>query len=137
MKKYTLILALLVIGLSTYAQKGSAVKMPLAIGDTIVNTGTTSKIIPLTGGYNGVAVQVVLAKISGTGAGTVQIQSSLDGVNYVNIGSAFTITDVATQSQVFYLTSPLASKIKILCSGSGTEAVQVSVWYRTPVFQAN
>jgi hypothetical protein len=137
MKKLFILCAMLVVATGVFAQKGVAVKLPLAVGDTIVNTGTVTKILSLTGGYNGAAVQVVLSKISGTGAGTVQLSGSLDGVNYVNIGTAFTITDVATQSQVFYVTSPLANKIKVLCTGSGTEAVKVAVWYRTPVFQDN
>jgi hypothetical protein len=137
MKKYILLLIMLVIGLSTYAQKGAAVKLPLAVGDTIADGGTVSKYIPITGGYNGTSIQVVLTKLSGTGAGTVQLQNTLDGTNYVNIGSAYTITNTTTQSQIFYLTSPLAGKIKILCTGSGTESVKVAVWYRTPIFQAN
>lgn len=137
MKKFILLCVFALLGIAAHAQKGSPVKLPLAIGDTIKNTGTVSKFITLSGGYNGTSVQVVLSKISGTGAGTVQLQGSLDGVNYVNLGSAFTITDVATQSQVFYVTNPLPGKIKVLCTGSGTENVLVSVWYRTPVFQNN
>jgi hypothetical protein len=137
MKKYLLILVCSLIGLSAFAQKGTAVKLPLAVGDTLTDAGTVTKYINVTGGYNGVAIQVVLTKLSGTGAGTVQLQSSLDGVNYVNLGSAYTITNTATQSQVFYVTSPVANKIKVLCTGSGTESVKVAVWYRTPTFQSN
>ena len=123
------------IGMVAHAQKGAAIKLPLTVGDTIVNTGTSSKIISFTGGYSGASIQVVLKKISGTGAGTVQLQGSNDGANYVNLGTAYTITDVATQSQVFYVTNPLPTKIKVLCTGSGTESVQVSVWYRNPIYQ--
>lgn len=137
MKRLFTILVCSLIGLSAFAQKGTAVVLPLAVGDTIVNTGTVSKYINVTGGYNGVAIQVVVTKISGTGAGTVQLMSSLDGTNYVNLGSAYTITNTTTQSQVFYVTSPVANKIKVLCTGSGTEAAQVRVWYRTPTFQSN
>lgn len=135
--KKLLFIAFMFAGIAAHAQKGSGVVLPLAVGDTIKNTGTVSKYLTFTGGYNGTSVQVVLNKISGTGAGTVQLQGSVDGVNYVNLGSAFTITDVATQSQVFYVTNPLPYKIKVLCTGSGTEAVQVRVWYRTPTFQTN
>src|ERR1700688_4205489 len=110
------------VAATTFAQKGSAVKLPLAVGDTIINTGTVSKYITLSGGYNGTSIQVIVSLLSGTGAGTVQLQGSLDGVNYVNLGSAFTITNTATQSQIFYVSSPLPYKIKILGTGSGTES---------------
>lgn len=135
--KKLIFIALMFVAATTFAQKGSPVKLPLAVGDTITNTGTVSKFITLSGGYNGTAIQVNIALISGTGAGTVQMQGSLDGVTYVNIGSAFTITNVANQSQVFYIANPLPYKLKVLCTGSGTESAQVSVWYRTPVFQNN
>ena len=133
MKKFILLAAFAFAAFAAQAQ--TSVKLPLALGDTIVNAGTVSKYVSVTGGYNGAIVQVVLTKISGTGVGTVQLSQTLDGVNYVNVGSAFTITDVATQSQVFALTSPTGSKIKVLCTGSGTEAVKVAVWYRLPLFQ--
>jgi hypothetical protein len=137
MKKLLLLSVFALTVFAAQAQKGSGVVLPLAVGDTIKNTGTVSKFITLSGGYDGTSVQVVLSKISGTGAGTVQLQGSVDGVNYVNLGSAFTITDVTTQTQIFYVGNPLPYKIKVLCTGSGTEAVQVRVWYRTPVFQTN
>lgn len=125
------------LSIATYAQTGSPVKLPTVVGDTIKNTGTVAKVIKISGGYSGAAVQVVLTKVSGTGAGTVQLQSSNDGVNYVNVGSAFTITDVATQSTLINASAPLPGYLKVLCTGSGTEAVGVAVWYRVPLYQHN
>lgn len=127
MKKFLFLLIALVSAVSLNAQ--TVTKMPLVAGDTIVNTGTSSKIFTASAGYSGGVIHVVLNKISGTGAGTVQVQGSLDGVNYVNLGSAFTITNVATQSQVFYLTAPLPHYVKVLSTGSGTESVQQVVYY--------
>lgn len=137
MKKFVLLSVFALTVFAAQAQKGSAVKLPLAVGDTIVNTGVVTKTIKYTGGYNGSSIQVVLTKISGTGAGTLIIQGSDDGVNYKAIGSAYTITDVATQSQVFYVTGPLPTYIQAKATGSGTEAVRVDVWYNTPIFQNN
>lgn len=126
--KKILILGLLICSFAMVnAQR--ATLMPLVAGDTIVNTGTVAKIFTATAGYSGAAVQVVLSKISGTGAGTVQLYGSLDGTNYTAIGSAYTITDVATQSQVFYVTAPLAVYIKVLATGSGTESVKMRTYY--------
>ncbi|MDP4151189.1 MAG: hypothetical protein Q8943_17415 [Bacteroidota bacterium] len=110
--------------------------MPLAAGDTIVNTGTSAKTITCTYGIAGIAVEVLLTKISGTGAGTVQLQGSNDNVNFTNLGSAFTITNVATQSTMFYVTAPVPQYLKVLATGSGTESVVQTVIHRMSRYQA-
>lgn len=131
MKLYRLLLFVFAFGLlsfSTQAQR--AVAMPLVLGDTIVNTGTVTKLLPpFTAGYSGVSIQANLAKISGTGAGTAQLQISLDGTNFVNSGSAFTITNVAAQSASFTISTPVPVYAQLLFTGSGTESVQVRIYY--------
>lgn len=136
--KKLLTIALLFVAATTFAQKGSAVKLPLAIGDTLTNTGTVTKTLNLTGGYNGTSITVHCKVLSGTGAGTVVISGTNDGGTnpvYTAIGSSYTITNVADNGITFYVTSPLPQKIKILATGSGTESTIISVWYRTPIFQ--
>jgi hypothetical protein len=128
MKKLGFLLALM-IGLSAISTAQRATVMPLVQGDTIVNAGTASKIITVTAGYSGAIVQVNLTRISGTGAGTVQMQGSLDGVTYTNIGSAFTITNVASQSAYFNISGPLPVFLKVLSTGSGTESVVQTIHY--------
>lgn len=126
--RFLFILALGLISFSTQAQR--AVLMPLVLGDTIVNTGTVTKLLPpLTAGYSGVSIQANLAKISGTGAGTAQLQISLDGTNFVNSGSAFTITNVTAQAASFTISSPVPVYAQLLFTGSGTESVQVRIYY--------
>ncbi|MDB5288536.1 MAG: hypothetical protein JWR05_3485 [Mucilaginibacter sp.] len=125
----------LLIGLASFAQKGSAVKLPLIAGDTIVNTGTTSRVIKFTGGYNGAVLQINVALASGTGAGTLTLMGSLDGVNYKTIGSAYTITNTASQSAQFTVTAPLPTFIKVAGAGSGTEVAILTYWYNDPLFQ--
>lgn len=137
MKKFVLLFVCALVAFAAQAQKGSAVKLPLAPGDTIVNTGVSTKVIKYTGGYNGSAIQVVLTKLSGTGAGTLIIEGCNDGVNYKPIGSAYTITDVAVQTQTFYVLAPLPTYIHAKATGSGTESVVMSVWYNTPIYQSN
>lgn len=129
MKKYfgVLLLSLMLLASQTKAQRATV--MPLVLGDTIVNTGTASKVITATSGYSGAAIEVLLTKISGTGAGTVAVSGSNDGVNYTAIGSAFTITNVTTQSTMFYVTAPLPVYLKVLATGSGTESVVQTVKY--------
>jgi hypothetical protein len=132
MKKYIFLFAL-VIGLASIASAQSVTTMSLATGDTITNTGTASKVIKFTStAAYGVSVQVNLSKISGTGAGTVQLQVSNDGVTWTNSGSAFTITNVATQAAYFTLAAPVPGYVRALCTGSGTESVVHTVLYRVP-----
>ena len=126
---------MLLIGLATYAQKGSAVQLPIKTGDTIVNAGSTSKVIKFTGGYNGAVIQVNASLVSGTGAGTLTLLGSLDGVNYKTIGSAYTITNTASQSAQFTVTAPLPTYLKIAGAGSGTEVVALTFWYNDPIYQ--
>ena len=114
----------------SFANAQRAILMPLIAGDTIVNTGTVTKTLPpLTAGYSGAMIQANLTKISGTGAGTAQLQISLDGTNFVNSGSAFTITNVASQSTTFSISSPVPVYAQVLFTGSGTESVQVRIYY--------
>lgn len=134
MKK--LIGLLILIAASYFSQAQVSVLMPLIAGDTIANTGTVAKTVQITTGNSGIVLQANLTKISGTGAGSAQLQISLDNVNYVNSGSAFTITNVASQSTTFSVAAPVPQFVRILFTGSGTESVQVRVYYRSPKYQA-
>lgn len=135
MKKFILIFACLLIGLTGYAQKGAAVRLPIILGDTIVNTGTTSKVIKYTGGYSGTVLQIDVALVSGTGAGTLTLSGSQDGVIYKTIGSAYTITNTASQAAQFTVVAPLPTFIKVAGAGSGTEVAALTYWYNTPIYQ--
>lgn len=133
MKKFFVLAALVLAGFASQAQVSTL--MPLVAGDTIVNTGTVTKTIRVTTGPSGIFIHCTLTKISGTGAGTAQLQLSLDGTNFVNSGSAYTITNTATQVAQFSLTAPIPEYVRILFTGSGTESVQVRTYYRAPKYQ--
>lgn len=126
-----------VFTLATASQAQNSIKFPLITGDTVANTGTLAKVITTTSGYSGTAIQVNIAKLSGTGAGTVGIYGSLDGVNYVQIGTNYTITNVATQSCNFYVAAPLPQFTKVLITGAGTESIVPTVIYRITKYQTN
>jgi hypothetical protein len=128
----------LIIGMSflaVKAQTGYATQLPVLTSDSVINTGTTSKIITVTSGLSGLALQINLSLVSGTGAGTVALYGSLDNVNYTSIGSAYTITNVATQSSIFYVNAPVPVYIKVLITGSGTEKLVPTVWYLQRLYQ--
>lgn len=127
MKKLFALLSILVC-LVIHSQ-AQTVHMPLTAGDTVTNTGTASKIFTISGGYSGAVIQAIVTKLSGTGAGTVQLFGSEDGVNYKQIGADYTVTNVTTQSQIFYVTAPLPKFVKILETGSGTMSAVLTVYY--------
>jgi hypothetical protein len=130
MKKLIFLLVAAFGMIATTTQAQTAVLMPLAAGDTIVDAGTVFKTFAATGNYAGVTVQVNLTKVSGTGAGSVVVQGSLDGSKYTTIGSAYTITNTASQAAFFIVTAPLPPYIKVLCTGSGTEVVGARYRYK-------
>lgn len=133
--KKLLLFVLVLFSVSTYAQKGTAVKLPLAIGDTIRASGSVTKYLYFTGGYSGAAVQINAHKIGGTPGGTVKIYGSADQVNYNQIGIADTIRNSVDQAFIHYLTNPLPNKFKIVATGTGTDTTKISIWYRTPIYQ--
>lgn len=128
MKKILAILSfLMAFAATSYGQRATV--MPLAAGDTVVNTGTAAKVITATAGYGGAAVQATISLLSGTGAGTVGLYGSNDGTNYVQIGSNYTITNTASQTTMFYVSTPLPVYLKVLATGSGTEQAVITVKY--------
>lgn len=117
----------LLIASQSFAQRATTIS--LAAGDTVVNTGTASKVITMTGGYSGIAVTAIATEISGTSGGTIAVYGSPDGTNYDIIGSAYTVTDVATQSKTFYVTAPVPVYLKVLQTGTGTMSSVLTVKY--------
>jgi hypothetical protein len=127
MKKFLMILSC-VLALCVVGQ-AQVTTMPLALGDTAVDAGVADKVFEVTAGYEGVIVQAIVTKISGTVAGTVGLYGSLDGTNYKQIGSDFTATNVASQTHVFYVTAPVARYLKVVQTGSGTMSAVLTVKY--------
>lgn len=95
------------------------------ITDTVTNAGVKVQKVQLTGYQTQVTVQANFTKISGTVGGTAQLKGSLDGVNYVNVGSAYTLTDVATQTTVFDVGLSKYQHYNLTITGTGTMAVKV------------
>jgi hypothetical protein len=106
-----LLVVLVAIGFSNKAsaQFGKAYTFPLAVGDTLINTDTAFRPIPITGGYNELSFQVVLNKVSGTVAGKIYLLQSLDGANY-------TVTDSASYVPVsaYSKVTPTGTHIAII-----------------------
>jgi hypothetical protein len=139
MKKLIFIAVFAIFSISAFAQSGSGVKLPLAVGDTILNTTTVSKVISTTGGYSGASVQVILTSQSGTPAGSVKLYGSTDnGTTYDQIAASSADTLAIGASALHYtwrVASPLPAKLKVVAKGTGSQHTLVTVWYRLPVYQ--
>ena len=100
--------------------------------DTVTNTGTNylTTLVPISGAYQTVTVQWNGTKLSGTVAGTVTLQGSLDNVNFITVTGtatgvqtgAFTATNVATQSTSWTLVNNPYAYYRVTWTGVGTMA---------------
>lgn len=97
-----------------------------AVKDTTDNTATSYVTLPLTLWYNTVTIQSVVTKISGTVAGTVTLQGSIDGTNFVTVNSSYadvtsySPTNVATSSKLFVVTGSPYRYYRLSYTGAGT-----------------
>lgn len=90
-------LVALVTGTTAHAQ---VLKTVVPTKDSCVNTDNTS--IDVTPTSNSVvAFHFKATKVSGTVGGSAKLQGSIDGTNWVDVGSAYTLTDVANNVAVF------------------------------------
>jgi len=109
-----------------------------ATSDTVTNGGSGYVQLQVKGTYKSVAIQVVSNKISGTAGGTVTLQGSNDGVNFVTVktgyltniatqepytkgaGATLSVTDIATSSAVFVLNGSPYAYYRLSHTGTGT-----------------
>lgn len=103
-----------------------------AVDDTIANTATGYVGYTVNNYYETVAIQAVVTKLSGTAAGTVTLQGSLDGTNYVTVSSSFatattlTVTNVTTNSKLFVVTGSPYRYYRLSYTGSGTMSCKLN-----------
>lgn len=97
-----------------------------ATSDTTTNTATSYVTLPVSNWYNTVTIQSVVTEISGTTAGTVTLQGSIDGTNFVTVNSSYadvtsySPTDVATSSKLFVVTGSPYRYYRLSYTGAGT-----------------
>jgi hypothetical protein len=110
--------------------------------DTVTNTATkyltyqtaAGVNAPLSGYKKIVTVTFKAVEISGTTGGTAQVQGSLNGTDWYNIGSAYTLTDVASQVTSFTVTDWGAIYLRVAVTGTGTMSDKIYAQFlpRTP-----
>lgn len=100
--------------------------------DTLTNADTANISLPTaTGGYYAVGIQAVVTKVSGTAAGTAIIQGSLDGTNWVNIGTdTLTFANQTINTKVWAITPSVYQYHRVRFISSGTTVLIPKVRYR-------
>lgn len=104
--------------------------------DTVTNTGTKTLTLRVNSWYRTVVIQPVLTKISGTVGGTVTLQGSNDGTNYVTVSSSYSdaqtlsASNVATQTKLFKITGSPYAYYRLSYTGTGTMSCKIRgyVW---------
>lgn len=121
MKKLILILFALILGTMVYSQ-GRIINM-INSGDTVTDTGTKYVDLDM-GTYSRgdlVTIQVLNKKVSGTVAGNTLFQGSIDGINFVNIGTDTLKNANANWNTAIWIDNPIRYKVyRVTSTGTGT-----------------
>ncbi len=98
-------------------------------GDTIVNTATEACSLKVNNSYKSLSIHALITKISGTVAGTLTLQGTIDGVTWVTVDTAtfvsdglatYTATNVTSQSKVWIVSGSPYLWFKLSYTGTGT-----------------
>lgn len=132
MKKLLSILALVAVFAFSGLESKAQAAVLISSTDTLNNAETAYIGLPtLTGGYYSIGIQAVVTKVSGTVGGTAIIQGSLDGTNYVTIGSTtLTFSDQAVNTNVWEITPSVYQYHRVKFVSSGTQVSIPKVYYK-------
>lgn len=126
MKKLFLSAMVLLAVSKSYAQP--AQKLQFVGVDTLINADTVVKDITLSTTLNGIVLQPVITRISGTAAGKVVLSQSLDGTNYISTDS-LVLTNILTNTSLITKTQPTALYYRLTFISSGTTVLWPQFWY--------
>lgn len=98
--------------------------------DTVANAGTKTQYADFGYSPKALTIQIDLNKISGTAAGKVILEASVDGINYVRIAKtdSLIIANVASQRKIF-IPDALDLRYRYFQTktiGTGTQSVRVN-----------
>lgn len=111
-----MLLLLITTSYTADAQQLSS-KKPTA--DTLVDVDAATIVSDAIGDVKKIAIQVTAKKISGTLAGKVYLQASLNGVDYLTLDS-LTLTNSARVSKIFTITGTPAQYYQAAFTSTGT-----------------
>lgn len=129
MKKF--ILSIIVCLFIVASSNGQAYQMTggYTTGDTVVNTASKACSLKVVKSYKSVTIQANVTKISGTVGGTITLQGSVDGVNFVTCDTAafvsdgpatYTATNSASQSKAWIVSGAPYTWFRLNYVGTGT-----------------
>lgn len=121
MKKFILIL-IVFIGITA----SSNAQMIMSGSDTIFNGAVVSVTQDISKAYDVVSFQAVVTKLTGTVAGTVMLEGSNDGTNYLSISDTLTLTDVTTNTKLWTVDKAPYKYYRLKGTGSGTMSAIIS-----------
>lgn len=134
MKKFILLFALMfsIAGISN-AQSYTMLSSVGNTSDTNTNAETVTLTKAITGSFAVISVQAVVTKLSGTAAGNIVLQGTVNGTNYVNLtdlcqpsaNDTFTLTNVTTQSCMWTITPSKYIGYRLAFTTSGTVSAKV------------
>lgn len=139
MKKFIAILALMVVALGVMAQRGSV--KTLAVDTLKGNNNKTLAVIPITGTYESLFVQVKVVRKSTAAGGTLFLKSGMETAGVLtnnastnpNYGFApndtLATADVATQYWNIYIPKPEAPLYHIFGDGDANDTIIVTTKY--------
>ncbi len=99
--------------------------------DTVTNSATKTLSLQVRNFYKTVTIQVVATKISGTAGGTVTLQGSNDGTNYVTVSTDYsdaqtmTVLNQTTTTKFLIVTGSPYAYYRLSYTGTGTMAVRL------------
>lgn len=126
MKKLLLLLVVLFSFTVSFAQTTQSVFFSGV--DSLINADTVVKNLTLATTANGVILQPIITRVSGTAAGKVVLLQSIDGTNYVRTDS-ITLTNVVTNTAFISKTQPVAPYYQVQFISSGTTVLWPQLWY--------
>lgn len=130
--KYILLLLACLLTLGAQAQQptvpgGAGSYNGKVMDTTIANAGTPSVVIPVKGDKNAVAFQYVITKNSGTVAGSIALQGSLDGGTTWAAINTYTLTDATASTSLSYAFNAYP-KYRVLVTTTGTQNSNHKIW---------
>ena len=113
---------------------------------TVTNTATALLDLQVQGTYKAVSIQPIVTKQSGTAAGTVTLQGSNDGINFVTVSTQYlrstlpyssgqaatlSVSDVTTSTGIFVLIGNPYNYYRLSYTGSGTMVTTIKGYVQT------
>ena len=105
-----------------------AISVPFVGIDSLINTDTVVKNITLSTTLNGIVLQPVITRVSGTAAGKVFLAQSIDGANFITTDSLI-LSNQLVNTALITKSQPTALYYRLTFISSGTTALWPQLFY--------